>query len=99
MKSEIREFIKSTLVEMHRTCTTDKYGQVHQSKFTPELFGDRKDEVRQYCRDNENVLQYATYGGSYGTYTGFTVQCPEIRKECSAALGSNPNYLRNLNSW
>lgn len=95
----MRDFIKSTLVDMHKTCTTDKYGQVHQSKFTPSLFGDKKEEVEQYCKEHKGILQYATYGSSYGTYTGFTVQCPQIRKECGAALGANENYLRNLNSW
>jgi hypothetical protein len=95
----MKELIKMCLVEMHKTVTTDKYGQVSRSDFTPSLFGDMKDEVEQYCKNNKGILQYATYRAIYGTYTAFTIEDADIRKACSEALSNNENYLRNLNSW
>ena len=95
----MKGFIKMCLVEMHKTTTTDKYGQVSKSNFTPNLFGDMKDEVEQYCKENKGILKYATYGSVYGTYTAFTIEDAEIRKACSEALSENENYLRNVNSW
>ena len=84
---------------MHKEVTTDKYGQVRRSNFSSGLFGDRKDEVEQYCKENEGILQYATYAGSFGHYKAFTIEDEEINKACSEALSTNENYLRNLNSW
>ena len=95
----MKGFIKDVLVQMHRETTTDKYGQVGRSNFTPSLFGTRKDEVEKYCRDNKGVLQYSTYGSSYGTYKSFTIEDEDIRNACSEALRRNENYLRNVNSW
>jgi hypothetical protein len=95
----MKQFIKDVLVQMHRETTTDKYGQVARSNFTPSLFGDRKEEVEQYCKENKGVLQYSTYGSSYGTYKAFTIEDAEIRKACSESLSKNENYLRNVNSW
>jgi hypothetical protein len=95
----MKQFIKDVLVQMHREATTDKYGQVGTWNFTPSLFGDREEEVKQYCKKNKGILQYSTYGASYGTYTAFTIEDAEIRKACSEALSKNENYLRNVNSW
>ena len=95
----MKEFIKNTLVQMHREATTDKYGQVGRSNFSPSLFGDKKEEVEQYCKENKGVLQYSTYGAVYGTYKAFTIEDAEIIKSCSEALHKNENYLRNVNSW
>ena len=95
----MKEIIKMCLVEMHKNTTTDKYGQVSRSNFTPSVFGDIKDEVEAYCRKNKGILQYSTYGASYGTYKAFTIEDAEIRKACSNALCKNKNYLRNVNSW
>lgn len=95
----MKGFIKMRLVEMHKTTTTDKFGQVGRSNFTSSIFGDMKDKVEQYCEENKGVLQYSTYGASYGTYKAFTIEDAEIRKACSEALSKNENYLRNVNSW
>ncbi len=95
----MKEFIKNTLVQMHRETTTDKYGQVGRSNFSPSLFSDRRGEVEQYCKENKGILQYATYGASYGAYTSFTIEDADIRSACSKALHKNENYLRNVNSW
>ncbi|MDG1313898.1 MAG: hypothetical protein P8P29_00040 [Flavobacteriaceae bacterium] len=95
----MKEFIKDTLVQMHNEATTDKYGQVGRNNFSPSLFGDRKEEVEEYCKENKGVLQYATYSAAYGTYRAFTIEDAEITKACDKALRNNENYLRNLNSW
>ena len=95
----MKQFIKDVLVQMHRETTTDKYGQVGMYNFSPSLFGDREEEVEQYCKENKGVLQYSTYGWRYGTYKAFTIGDAEIRKACSEALSKNENYLRNVNSW
>ena len=50
---EIKEFIKASLVDMHKTCRTDRYGQVSRSNFMPKsLFGDRTDEVLDYLKSD-----------------------------------------------
>ena len=95
----IAEFIKDALVKMHRETTTDKYGQVGRSNFSPSLFGDRKEEVEQYCKENKGILQYSTYGAVYGTYRAFTIEDAEIRKACSEVLHKNENYIRNVSSY
>ena len=94
----MKGFIKDVLVQMHRETTTDTYGQVGRSNFTPSLFGDRKDKVEQYCKENKGILQYSTYGASYGTYKAFTIEDTDIRKACSDALSNNENYHRNVNN-
>ncbi len=38
----MKEFIKSVLVELHKTCTVDQYGQVSKFNFVPNVFGDKK---------------------------------------------------------
>lgn len=91
-------FIRTTLVNLHKTCTTDSFGQVSIFNFRPSLFGDRKDEVEQYCKEN-NVLQFSTYGGQIGTYRAFIILDKDILKECHEALRTNENYLNNINSW
>lgn len=95
----MKKFIKDVLVQMHRETTTDKYGQVGRINFTSTLFGDRKEEVEQYCKENEGVLLYSAYGSSYGTYKAFTIQDAEIRKACSEALLENENYIRSINTY
>ncbi len=95
----MRKFIKEVLVEMHKTVSTDKYGQVSRDNFTPSLFGDKRDEVEQYCKENKGILQFSTYGGMFGTYKAFTVEDDEIRKACREALHTNENWKRNINSY
>lgn len=96
----MKEFIKETLVEFHKNCSTDKYGQVHRSNFTPGIFGDRADEVMEYVKRNKGVLSFSTYAASYGgTYKAFTILDQEIQRECSNALVKNKNFLRNINTY
>lgn len=98
-KDKVLDFIKTTLVNLHKTCTTDKYGQVGLFNLTPSVFGNRKDEVEQYCKENKGILTFSTYGGSLGTYRAFTIVNQDIRNACNDALRNNQNYLTNINSY
>lgn len=91
-------FIRTTLVDFHKTCTTDSFGQVSIFNFRVSLFGDRKDEVEQYCKEN-NVLEFSTYGGRLGTYRAFRILDQGIREACQEALRTNEHYINNVNRW
>jgi hypothetical protein len=95
----MKEFIKNKLVELYKNVTTDQYGQVQQNKLTPSIFGDKEDEVEQFCKDNKGILMFSTYGWRYGTYKAFSVEDAEIKKACNDALKTNKNYLTNINSY
>lgn len=95
----MRQYIKDTLVEMHRNVTTDKYGQVGKFNYTPAVFGDRQEEVMKYCRQHPGILEFSTYGFRYMTYRAFTIVDTDIRRACNEALRENKNYLENINSW
>jgi hypothetical protein len=95
----MKQFITDKLVEMHKTCDTDQYGQVPQRNYSPRVFGDKANDVEQYCNENKGILEYSTYGASYGTYTSFTIKDSDIQLACRKALRTNENYLRNVNSW
>lgn len=95
----MKQFIKEKLVEMHKTVSTDKYGQVKKSSYTFGIFGDRANEVREWCDRNKGVLSVSTYSWHYGTYEAFTIIDIEIRKACWIALVNNENYRRNINSY
>ena len=95
----MKQFIKEKLVEMHKTVSTDKYGQVSKSNYTFGVFGERGDEVKEWCDRNKGVLSVSTYRWQYGTYKAFTIIDQEIRKACTKALVNNENYRRNINSY
>ena len=93
-----KQFIMDTLVGHYLTVRTDKYGQVPINSLTPSIFGDRKDEVREYCSEN-GTLQFSTYGSRFGNYTAFIIEDREIKQACYNALSNNPFYLANVNSY
>ncbi|MFA6619461.1 MAG: hypothetical protein WCT23_10405, partial [Candidatus Neomarinimicrobiota bacterium] len=93
------EYIKNTLVDFHKTCGTDKYGQVGIYNFTSaNIFKDRSEEVEAFCALNSGILQYSTYASKYGAYRAFRIVHSGIYKACQEALSRNENYIRNLNS-
>lgn len=96
----MRKFIKETLVNVHATCTTDKYGQMGKYNLSMNsLFGKRAKEVEEYAMSN-NIFKVSTYGASYGNYRAiWEITDPDIKRECDKAFAKNPNMLRNLNSW
>lgn len=94
----MKQFIYDTITEIYRTASTDKYGQIAQFEFTPDVFGDKAKEVEEYNKTH-NILQYSTYGGKCGIYKAFTIVDKELRTLCSEALRVNPNHIRNINSF
>ena len=97
---KMKNYIKQCLIKMHLECTTDQYGQVNKSNFTPKIFGEKKDAVIKYCRKNKGILKFSTYASGYGwTYMAFTIQDNEIAKECRLALMKNPNHIRNSSRY
>ena len=91
----MKEFIKEKLLELYSSCTTDSWGQVGMFNHRPSIFGDRANEVMEYCKDRK-LLSFSTYGGAYGTYKAFTIQDQELRKMCYEALRRNTNYIHNM---
>ena len=98
-ETNMREFIKETLVEAYKTISTDRYGQVSSFDRRPSLFGNRADEVRAYCKQNKGILTFSTYGSRVGNYEAFEIDDMDISRACSLALKENVNYLENINSW
>lgn len=96
----MREFIKEILVNVHADCTTDQYGQMGKYNLSMySLFGDRTQEVEAYLK-TDPLFTVSTYGGRGGIYTAITeILDPEIKRLCNEAFSTNPNHLRNLNSW
>jgi hypothetical protein len=95
----MKQFIKTTLVNLYRECTTDSFGQVEKFNFTPKVFGELAEDVQQYCKEHKGILSFSTYGWRYGTYTAFTIIDEDIKKSCREALRTNPNYIRNMTNW
>lgn len=98
-ETNMREFIKETLVEAYKTISTDRYGQVPTFNKRASLFGDRANEVREYCKQNKGILTFSTYGSRVGNYEAFEIDDMDISRACSLALKENVNYLENVNSW
>ena len=97
---ETFDFIKSKVLNVAVTSTTDKYGQIHISNYeVKSLFGDRLNEVQDWIKDNPGYFYISTYGGRYGTYRCITVNNNAVQREVSNAIRQNTNHLRNLNSW
>lgn len=97
---ETFDFIKSKVLNVAMTSTTDKYGQIHISNYEVKaLFGDRLNEVQDWIKDNPGYFYISTYGGRYGTYRSITVNDKSVQADVSAALIQNENRNRNLNSW
>jgi hypothetical protein len=98
---EVKDLIKEKLVEIHKTCTTDGYGQMGKYNLgINSLFGKDAQMVEEFVKENKSVILISTYGGSVGTYRAITeIIDPEIKRLCREAFSTNENHLRNLNSW
>lgn len=95
----MKEYIKEKLVEIYKTCAVDTYGQIARKNFTPSIFGDRKEEVENYCKENEGVLKFSMYGNTFGAYKAFTIEDKELLDECRKVLSTNPYYVYNMTKW
>lgn len=97
---EIRKFIEETVIELYRTAHLDKWDQMSQSSRTPAIFGDREEEVVEYCKNNRGLLGISTYGGRFGTYRGFNVTSSSLMAKCMEAKKENiKNNKGNRGAW
>lgn len=100
---EMKTFITDKLVETHRTCSCDNYGQMGKYNLgLGSLFGKDASKVEEFIKENKNhqIISIATYGGSVGIYKAVNeILDPEIKRLCKEAFSKNENHLRNLNNW
>ena len=96
----MREYIKNILVNVYATATTDKYGQINKHNFSLNLlFKEKVNDVLEYIKTNP-IIEISTYGGYNMIYKAVSdILDTEIKEECKKAFLSNPNRIRNLNSW
>ena len=93
------EFIKQTLINIYKTCSVDRYGQVSKSTLSLGIFGDKTDEVNKYISEHKGILSLSTYGWRYGTYKAYTILDENIKKECHNALSYNQNHKDAMTGW
>ena len=99
MKQGIKEFIKERVIELHKEVSVDKYGQVHTSSFTPSVFGDRIEEVLEFCKVDSSVIIFSTYGGRFGQYKAFKIIDKDLKRASSEALRKNEGFIRAMTTW
>jgi hypothetical protein len=88
----MKEFIKEKLVNHHKNCSVDKYGQMSALDFYQIFDKEKGEEVLNYLNDNKGVLNICTYGYRYGTYKGISnILDADIKKACNEAFNNNEN--------
>ena len=87
----MKNLIKEILISYHKECSVDRYGQVDTLRLY-SVFGERQQEVLEYVEGDDSLISVSTYGGRLGTYKGIQIVDVDLRKRCSEALRSNPNY-------
>jgi hypothetical protein len=104
--AEMKDLITDILVNYHKTCSIDKYGQVgaidaYSAFKTKEMIEMVKEFVNQNrIEGNSRLIGLPTYGGRFGTYLGVTIESDELRKLCSQAKSKfNEGYKRAMTSW
>lgn len=96
--NDVKSLIKTTIIHHFKYCSVDRYGQTPAVLNANEMFPGILNQVIDYCREG-TPLKFSTYGWKYGTYLGFTITDPELKRECQVSLKSNPNYLEAMRSW
>lgn len=94
----MKNLIEKMVVDYHRTCSVDGYGQVGVLRVY-DVFGDKKEDVLEYANNDNTLIEVSTYGGRLGTYKGFRITDSDLRRKCSDALRSNENYKLAMTSW
>ena len=94
----MNNLIEQMVVDYHKTCSVDKYGQVGVLRVY-DVFGDKKEDVLEYAKNDNTLIEVSTYGGSLGTWKGFQITDSDLRRKCSDALRSNENYKLAMTSW
>ena len=94
----MKNLIEEMVVDYHKNCSVDGYGQVGTLRVY-SVFKDKMEDVLEYAKNDNTLIEVSTYGGSLGTWKGFQIVDPNLRRKCSDALRSNENYKRSMTSW
>lgn len=87
----MKNLIEQMVVDYHKNCSVDGYGQVGTLRMY-SVFNDKMDDVLEYAKNDNTLIEVSTYGGRLGTFKGFQITDSDLRKKCSDALRSNENY-------
>lgn len=93
------DVLKNKMVEVYRTASTDKWGQLSKFNFNLANFGLIEQIKKIINEDPKKTFSYSCYGGRFGTYYAIDINDKELQKKCYDALGKNENYIRNINSY
>jgi hypothetical protein len=94
----MKNLIEEMVVDYHKNCSVDGYGQVGTLRVY-SVFKDKMDDVLEYAKNDNTLIEVSTYGGRLGTFKGFQITDSNLRKKCSEALRSNHNYKEAMTSW
>lgn len=94
----MRNVIEEMVVDYHKNCGVDRYGQVGVLRVY-DVFGDKKDDVLEYAKNDNTLIEVSTYGGRLGTWKGFQITDSDLRRKCSDALRSNENYKQSMTNY
>lgn len=92
----MKEFIKDTLVNVHRTATSDEYGQIGRFNFNIRIFGDMKEDVLKYIKTYP-IIEVSTYATAGMCVSNILDE--GIKKACRIAKSQNENVKYNLNKY
>jgi hypothetical protein len=87
----MKNLIEQMVVDYHKNCSVDGYGQVGTLRMY-SVFNDKMDDVLEYAKNDNTLIEVSTYGGRLGTFKGFQITDSDLRRKCSDALRSNENY-------
>lgn len=95
------KFIKEKLVEVYRTASTDKYGQIGKHNFNIKyLFGEQAEKIMEFVKTDKSIISIGCYGLlGVNYYAVASINDADIKQACKEALSKNQNYLDNINSW
>ena len=94
----MKNLIEQMVVDYHKNCSVDGYGQVGTLRVY-SVFNDKMDDVLEYAKNDNTLIEVSTYGGRLGTFKGFQITDSDLRRKCSDALRSNENRKQAMTTW
>lgn len=94
----MKNLIEKMVVDYHKTCSVDRYGQVGTLRLS-SVFNDNMDDILEYTKNDNTLIEVSTYGGRLGTWKGFQITDSDLRRKCSDALRNNKNYKLAMTTW
>ena len=94
----MKNLIEEMVVDYHKNCSVDGYGQVGTLRMY-SVFNDKMDDVLEYAKNDNTLIEVSTYGGRLGTFKGFQITDSDLRRKCSDALRSNENRKQAMTTW